>query len=225
MAVKQDFFPSSHPDIIPGTPSVRTAWGGKYECASPVPHPVYYEQFVRCRKCWPCQKQKRAMWVARMHAENRMCPRSWFVTLTYRNVKYYGYPEVQKWLKRVRKTTGYRFKYICTTEFESSGERDYHPHHHLIIYGPIDLQKRHLRSEWDQGTTHARLTDSPDIRDVNGRPIGDPFWYVAKYVIKGTERVRASSGLGNPEPEPPGTIRFPGAVLTRPMYLAEKPPF
>jgi len=46
--------------------------------------PMFLDIVVRCRRCPPCLKQRRAIWRERMIAECAKYQRNWFCTLTYR---------------------------------------------------------------------------------------------------------------------------------------------
>lgn len=165
----------------------------EYRCTNPQFNPLALERpdfphWVRCRRCDHCLAVRRFQWVDRMRAEAGIWPRTWFVTLTYRNLDDYNYETVQAWLKRVRRRATQKLRYVCTTEHESKGGRAYNPHHHLLIYCGTSLTRREIEGPWHLGYTKAKLANDSSIR------------YVAKYLAKGTERIRASSriGCGNP---------------------------
>lgn len=106
-------------------------------------------------------------------------------------------PEVTKFLKRVRKNSGARFRYLVVAEAHKSGL----PHYHALIHeyeGPV----RHavLADAWWHGYTQFKL-----LADTK------PAIYVAKYLTKSTAvRVRASVRYGN------GLDHRPKAVEARP---------
>lgn len=97
--------------------------------------------------------------------------------------------EVTKWLKRVRKNTGARLRYILVAERHKSGR----PHFHALIHeniGSSPIRHSDLTSAWNLGFTKFKLVS----RDVKA------CWYVAKYLAKdATTRVRASLSYGSLE--------------------------
>lgn len=98
----------------------------------------------------------------------------------------------QKYLKRLRKNTGLKIKYVCTEEF---GTRRGRIHYHLLVFGPFELKKRMLKDDWKLGFSDAKLlycsVNKPDNRSaING------IRYVTKYLLKQTGRVRSSGKLG-----------------------------
>lgn len=93
--------------------------------------------------------------------------------------------EITKWLKRVRKESGARFRYCLVAEAHKSGL----PHYHVLIHerwlaGTIG--ERTLRRQWKLGHSKFNL-----VSDAGAA------WYVAKYLAKASEaRVRASARYG-----------------------------
>lgn len=101
-------------------------------------------------------------------------------------------PEVTKWLKRVRKVSGARLRYLLVVEAHEDG----FPHYHLLVHevnGSAPVTERQLRGTWRGGRiTQAKLVDLDDPRAA---------FYVCKYLSKSAlARVRASGryGLGVP---------------------------
>ena len=89
----------------------------------------------RCRQCPNCLQFKRRQWTARSIEERAKWPRAWFITWTYENPEEYDYANVQKAIYQIRKSVKReRVSYICTDEYDSSGQRDFNPHHHLVVY-------------------------------------------------------------------------------------------
>lgn len=94
--------------------------------------------------------------------------------------------ELTRFMKRVRKNSGARLRYLLVAEPHKSGR----PHFHALIHElGTDVPIRHavLRSAWNLGFTKFKLVE----RDVKA------CWYVAKYLSKTVAaRVRASLGYG-----------------------------
>lgn len=89
------------------------------------------------------------------------------------------------WLKRIRKESGARLRYILVAESHKSGL----PHFHILIHeGDVPVLKRHLEGQWKLGFSKFKLIDrDPKV-----------VWYVCKYLSKSAlSRVRASVRYGN----------------------------
>lgn len=162
---------------------------------------------VRCRKCPPCLETRRRQWTARICQEWQLAPRIWFATWTYANVKEESYAKVQEAFRTLRRSNN-PFRYICTTERESSGVREDHPHYHLLIFGQSGLQRRTLDDCWKAGHSKTVLAKREHIG------------YVAKYLFKGTERVRASPSFGRNN-----RCAFTGAITVPKEYIDPDNPF
>lgn len=96
-------------------------------------------------------------------------------------------PELTKWLKRIRKESGARLRYLLVAEGHKSGD----PHFHVLLH-EVDgaVRKRTLEGQWGQGFSHWRLVEGSD---------GRAAWYVCKYLAKSAlTRVRASAAYGQP---------------------------
>ena len=94
------------------------------------------------------------------------------------------YPEVQLWLKRIRKNTQAKLRYLLVAEAHKSGE----PHLHVLLHEVTDRRatKRKIQQAWTLGFSNAVLVD--DLK---------PAAYVCKYLSKSlAARVRASQHYG-----------------------------
>lgn len=97
------------------------------------------------------------------------------------------YPEVQLWLKRVRKSTKAGMRYVIVAEPHESGA----PHFHLLVHQctSVAIRERDLTSKWRIG----RITQFRLVNDRRG------VFYVTKYITKdAAARVRASASYGSP---------------------------
>ena len=95
-------------------------------------------------------------------------------------------PEITKFLKRVRSSTG-PFRYCCVCETHQSGDL----HYHILVHEVTEfsISWRDLSSQWRMGFSRFKL--------VSGA--GKAAWYCAKYLAKSSvARVRASEDYGNP---------------------------
>lgn len=104
------------------------------------------------------------------------------------------YRDVQLWLKRLRKRTGKRFRFLAVTEHHESGV----PHMHLLIHEQDQhLLYSELSGSWGLGFDKFKLVDGP-------RAAG----YVVKYLAKELRsRVRASQFYGSNEERKKASLR------------------
>jgi len=155
------------------------------------------------RKCHNCLKRRSRLWAARAFNEVRMSSRTWFVTFTVNPEhrvrakilaqRKYGdesFSSVAKiisswytlFMKRVRKNSGAKLRYLMAIEEHKDG----FPHLHALVHEMgVPLTKRELQAEWPYGFTNCKLTDPAASR------------YVTKYLAKSQmARVRASLKYG-----------------------------
>jgi len=96
--------------------------------------------------------------------------------------------DVTNYLKRVRKNSGARLRFILVCEAHADG----FPHYHLLIHEGENgsLSKRTATLAWNRGHSHMRLVDTSDAKATG---------YVCKYLSKSAiTRVRASQRYGRP---------------------------
>jgi len=168
--------------------------------------PLYVDVLVPCRRCETCLNNRRRMWTARALIEHRRALRTWFCTYTlapehrfrvcllakkkYGSEDYLSCYKIisqmfTKYLKRVRKVSGSRFRYLLVAEQHKDG----FPHLHALIHeigSPIS--KRTFQGHWPYGFTNVKLVDRSDTKGAA---------YVCKYLAKSLlARVRASLRYG-----------------------------
>ena len=168
---------------------------------------------TRCRRCPACLAQRAREWTARAIHEVAGSSRTWFGTLTlgpqvqmanamrarirhpdFSSVseeRRFGYlvqaagPLITKWLKRVRKETGSRIRYVVVAERHKSGL----PHFHILVHEcdmATPVRKAVLERQWFHGFSRWKLADKWSAR------------YVCKYLAKeAASRVRASFRYGS----------------------------
>lgn len=94
--------------------------------------------------------------------------------------------EITKWLKRVRKQSGSRLRYMIVCEPHKSGK----PHYHALVHQCTEedvVTYRQLSTEWKLGFTKFKLVT--DLRQAT---------YLSKYLSKAlSARVRASRRYGS----------------------------
>lgn len=157
---------------------------------------------VPCRRCKPCLQFRQMKWRERAIHEIGVSNRTWAVTLTFSPVQLAGvlmsadggqlvqverraYADVQRYMKRLRKS-GAVFRYLAVYE---RGEASGRSHYHLLVHetGRYPIPKRVLEDTWPSHV-HARL--------VNKETTGSAS-YVTKYLTKNLAvRPRASGRYG-----------------------------
>jgi hypothetical protein len=92
--------------------------------------------YLPCGKCFECKSKRASEWALRAKHEIACHDDNCFLTLTYDDD---NLPSIlivkdffQKFIKRLRKITGLKLKYIVSHEYGSKSGR---PHHHAIIFG------------------------------------------------------------------------------------------
>lgn len=144
-----------------------------------------------CGKCIKCLQRKTMEWKLRMELEAIDHVSVWFLTLTYDDehlplspsgLPTLKYDDVQKFLKRLRKNSGQKFRYFAAGEY---GDRTQRPHYHLIVYGlvlddlkPYNIKKggyyvsEFIEKTWSRGNC------------LLAQGVGGTFAYCAGYVLK-----------------------------------------
>lgn len=151
-----------------------------------------------CGKCSSCVQNKSLQWTARLLKESEEWKYTYFVTLTYDNSHLcdLNKRDIQLFLKRFRKATGFEMKYYVTGEY---GELSLRPHYHAIfflnerlddlqLYGNNLYVSKVLTETWQKGGV---LVSS----DVNERSIKYTIGYTLKKI--GESKITLmSKGLG-----------------------------
>lgn len=174
--------------------------------------------YFPCRKCEKCLQIRQMVWRDRAMSEIALAKRTWFVTLTfspgqllvvhgekhkYGKLERAAYSHVRKYLARLRKQKGLRFRYLFVFE---RGEKTGRPHFHGLIHevGTSPLFKRTIERQWSSPVVHARLVRGLSAEGRNGH-VRNVASYITKYATKDLEgRIRASRnyGFGLPLPLP-----------------------
>ena len=135
---------------------------------------------VPCSKCPPCKKRRTSGWSFRLVKEGERSKTALFVTLTYNTnhipITKNGFmnlhkPDVQKFMKRLRKLSNEKLKYYVCGEYGTLRMR---PHYHLIIFN-ADQEK--VERAW--ALNNKKIGDIY-IGEVNEASIG----YTLKYMCK-----------------------------------------
>ncbi len=139
---------------------------------------------VACRLCWQCKQQTVNDWAGRCIAESKTSQYSYYITLTYGRDEYgdsghihaavLTYSDIQKYMKRVRKTVG-KFKYFVVGEYGSERGR---AHWHLIMFtneplsDEIKYEENYIEKHWPHGWSYFRKFHPQQA------------YYCCKYVFK-----------------------------------------
>lgn len=168
---------------------------------------------TRCRKCMWCLQQRRSFWTMRALDEYRASSRTWFLTLTLdphnqwiaectarserENFDDLAPPqkfaalvqvvgrELTRFVKRVRKNSRARIRYLLVAEAHQNGR----PHFHMLIHEldkEAPVRKQVIKDAWRFGFSKSTL-----VNDPRGAV------YLCKYLSKDARtRVRASFKYG-----------------------------
>lgn len=104
-------------------------------------------------------------------------------------------PDITRYVKRIRKESGARIRYIIVAERHlSGGENHGLPHWHALIHetpGDKPIRKAVLKGQWHHGFSRFKLIENPAAA-----------WYVCKYLSKDAAcRIRASVRYGKNRPD------------------------
>lgn len=93
--------------------------------------------YVACGQCIGCRLERSRQWAVRIMHEAQMHPANSFVTLTYDDDHLpsrgsLAYPDVQKFLKRLRKHLNFPIRYFLCGEYGAVSGR---PHYHICLFG------------------------------------------------------------------------------------------
>ena len=162
---------------------------------------VHYKE-VPCGKCVECMKRYQNSWYVRFIEQCKEMPKCIFFTLTYRDdsvPRSFNYVtgqtansvckvDVQRWLKRARRSYFYsnkynlKFKYFITSEY---GPRTFRPHYHGLIWNvSVHDFKTYFLDDWNRvfGFTTFRVLPSNVETSADSQRA---LRYVAKYCNKG----------------------------------------
>ncbi|WNK12791.1 MAG: replication initiator protein [Microvirus sp.] len=149
-------------------------------------HDIKHEINLPCGMCMPCRIKKAADWELRLTHESKLHEESCFLTLTYsdENLPAVGlnYPDVQKFLKRVRKK--YKIRHYTVGEY---GDITARPHYHMCLFGKNFTNRKpagrsesgeiyYNDPELDKLWPHGHAT----VQDLTPNSAG----YAARYVTK-----------------------------------------
>lgn len=107
------------------------------QCLSPVQISMAdgFKQLVQCNHCLNCSIRRQLSWTIRICLEAQSIGSSVFMTLTYDETTrkgYLDYPDVQKFMKRLRKSIPNTVRFFCCGQY---GTRLGREHWHVILFG------------------------------------------------------------------------------------------
>ena len=129
---------------------------------------------VPCGKCLPCLVNRREEWAFRIWQEHMASCGSLFVTLTYDPQHLPdGYqlskPDLQKFMKRLRKRCSQRLRYYAVGEYGTKRQR---PHYHILLFNTTLDDEQAIRESWKLGQLHIGKVNEASIR------------YCLKYIVQ-----------------------------------------
>lgn len=161
-------------------------------------HLNYKLLLIPCGKCPACVQNKSLEWTARLMKESEEWKYTYFVTLTYddEHIKDLNKRDIQLFLKRFRKYTGFECKYYITGEYgETTGRSHYHAIFFmndklddLVFYSNNLYTSATFTNTWKNGQVLIS-------QDVNERSIKYTIGYTLKKIGE-TKVTLMSKGLG-----------------------------
>lgn len=121
-----------------------------------------------CNKCLTCRQNHALGWVIRCNLEAHQHPYSAWTTLTYDNKhlpETLRWSDVQKFLKRLRRTSDKPFRYFGCGEY---GDENKRPHYHLILFGVHPGRDAEIQERWGLGITQTVPANGANIAYTAG---------------------------------------------------------
>lgn len=144
---------------------------------------------IPCGQCIGCRLERSRQWAVRCLHESKAHEHNCFLTLTYSDRHLppgntLVLSDLQKFLKRLRKSIGPKIKFYACGEY---GDLTSRPHYHLAIFG-FDFPDKKPWSKNSQGDvlyTSAHLEKVwPFGRSMIGELTFESAAYIARYVMK-----------------------------------------
>lgn len=161
---------------------------------------------VSCGQCIGCRLERSRQWAVRCMHEASLHTDNCFVTLTYSDegiahldrcidpetgeigagpLRSLNKRDIQLFMKRLRKRTGSKIRYLQCGEYGSKTQR---PHHHVLIFG-FDFQDKYMFAENRRlGVRYYRSPMLEELWPYGMSALGDLTFesaaYVARYCVK-----------------------------------------
>lgn len=153
-----------------------------------------------CGKCTECISKRACEWATRCRHEIACHDENCFITLTYDDENLPSFlivkDKFQKFMKKLRKKTKKKLKYIVSHEY---GSRTGRPHHHAIIFGWTPSNQEYIMD----APSGERLFSSQELSDLwrhGFHSIGDAnektAYYIASYALKSCKRTVTDTDTG-----------------------------
>jgi hypothetical protein len=173
-----------------------------------------------CGKCHICISKRALEWSTRARHEISEHTENSFITLTYSDENLPSHfiikSDFQKFIKRLRKKTNKKIRYMVSYEY---GSLNYRPHFHAILFGYTPPNMEYLFKT----SSGAKLYKSPELEKLwkhGFHSVGEAnektAYYIASYALKGQEKE-----LVHPETGEECTLRDSMNVSVRPAIGKE----
>lgn len=145
--------------------------------------PQYATHWLPCGTCLGCREQQAATWAVRLRHETRSHSHSTFLTLTYDDENLpdgLDKTHLQRFWKRLRKTTPNKLKYFACGEY---GDKTKRPHYHAAVF---NLDKYGDERKYDTENEESQLLTETwgKGRVLRSELTPARISYVAGYVLK-----------------------------------------
>lgn len=141
--------------------------------------------YLPCGQCVGCRLERSRQWAVRCMHERSMHERACFVTLTYDDEhlppgKSLNYPDVQKFLRRLRKRVGVPIRFYLCGEYGDDTDR---PHYHICLFGFDFPDKAYYRRTKSGERIYVSML-LEQLWPFGMSSIGDVTWQSAAYVAR-----------------------------------------
>lgn len=145
-----------------------------------------------CGKCNECISKRALEWATRARHEISLHKENSFITLTYNEDNlpsdFIIKEDFQKFVKRLRKKTNKKIRYMVSYEY---GSKKFRPHMHAIFFGYNPPNQQFLKNT-PGGNQLTTSTQIDKLWDYGYHSIGDAnektAYYIASYALKGKSR-------------------------------------
>jgi hypothetical protein len=145
-----------------------------------------------CGKCHVCISRRAVEWATRARHEISCHEENSFITLTYNpenlNSDFIIKKDFQNFMKKLRKTTKNKIRYMVSYEY---GSQYFRPHMHALLFNYSPPNQKYLM----ESPSGAKLFTSEIMDELWGKgfhSIGEACeetaYYIASYALKGKER-------------------------------------
>lgn len=155
---------------------------------------------IPCGKCSECISKRSFEWALRARHEISTHKNNTFLTLTYNQESLPSLLLVkthfQKFIKRLRKNTNLKIRYMVSHEY---GSKTFRPHHHCIIFGYSPNKQTFLKTT----NSGEKIFTSPELDKLwphgfhsIGTANEKTAYYIASYSLKGKKHTFTCPATG-----------------------------